>query len=40
MAKVSRKGKTVKGRKRLIGLKKPKATINVRYNAKGEPRKS
>ena len=38
MAKVSRKGKTTKGRKKLIAVAKPKARMNVKYNAHGEKR--
>ena len=40
MAKVSRKGKATKGRKKLIGVAKPKMIASVKYNAKGEKRKS
>lgn len=40
MAKVSRKGKVTKGRKKLIAVVKPMARGNVKYNAKGERRKS
>lgn len=38
MAKVSRKGKTTKKKKRLIAVAKPKARMNVKYNANGEKR--